>query len=311
MEGVLSRAVRLGAEQVNRRMQSIDPTMTVITGQARARGFVLEGYGVFFDVEVPTMSASAVWSMMTVQRDMQVAASLESLRRALASLPEGPEAAGGAAGAAAGRAPGRSGSGSNPVTDADGDRRAGGQHGRGGQVRPPPIDDPDRQYTEAVKSALIDAMLDHSLSMDLGAGRMADRGRARRARGRSRRTSSTTSRPSSLRVKGSDLAIYIGRSHQARRGPAEGRGPGLLIYNSAMMAPAEPPAPVVALVVWRSPASSGLRRRPIDVKQAVQITDARRRLVRRRHQGRQEQAHAERDLPRHARRPTTRSVRWR
>ncbi len=53
MEGVLSRAVRLGAEQVNRRMQSIDPTMTVITGQARARGFVLEGYGIFFDVEVP------------------------------------------------------------------------------------------------------------------------------------------------------------------------------------------------------------------------------------------------------------------
>ena len=66
MEGVLSKAVRLGAAEVNRRMQSIDPTLTVITGQARARGFVLEGYGIFFDVEVPTMSASAAWSMMTV-----------------------------------------------------------------------------------------------------------------------------------------------------------------------------------------------------------------------------------------------------
>ena len=91
MEGVLSRAVRLGAEQVNRRMQSIDPTISVITGQARARGFVLEGYGVFFDVEVPPMSASAVWSMMTVQRDVQMAASLDSLRRAIAALPEGPK----------------------------------------------------------------------------------------------------------------------------------------------------------------------------------------------------------------------------
>ena len=91
MEGVLSKAVRLGAAEVNRRMQSIDPTLTVITGQARARGFVLEGYGIFFDVEVPTMSASAAWSMMTVQRDTAVAASLESLRRALASLPEGPK----------------------------------------------------------------------------------------------------------------------------------------------------------------------------------------------------------------------------
>ena len=91
MEGVLSRAVRLGAEQVNRRMQALDPSLTTITGQARARGFVLEGYGIFFDVEVPTMSASAVWSMMTVQRDMQVAASLESLRRALQSIPDGPK----------------------------------------------------------------------------------------------------------------------------------------------------------------------------------------------------------------------------
>ena len=49
MEGVLSRAVRLGAEQVNRRMQALDPSLTTITGQARARGFVLEGYGIFFD----------------------------------------------------------------------------------------------------------------------------------------------------------------------------------------------------------------------------------------------------------------------
>src|SRR5204862_1301741 len=91
MEGVLSRAVRLGAEQVNRRMQSLDPTLSVITGQARARGFVLDGYGVFFDIEVPTMSASAAWSMMVVQRDMQVAGLLESLRRALQSLPDGPK----------------------------------------------------------------------------------------------------------------------------------------------------------------------------------------------------------------------------
>ena len=90
MEGVLSRAVRLGAEQVNRRMQALDPTLTTITGQARARGFVLEGYGIFFDVEVPTMSASAVWSMMTVQKDLQVAASLESLRRPRPLSPPTP-----------------------------------------------------------------------------------------------------------------------------------------------------------------------------------------------------------------------------
>jgi len=155
MEGVLSKAVRLGAAEVNRRMQSIDPTLTVITGQARARGFVLEGYGIFFDVEVPTMSASAAWSMMTVQRDTAVAASLESLRRALASLPAGPklqeaqqalqtvsrqvgpiQQSRGAADVAVPAV--------NTVVAAN----------TSTAPLPPVRDDPDRQYTDAVKSAL-------------------------------------------------------------------------------------------------------------------------------------------------------------
>ena len=193
MEGVLSRAVRLGAEQVNRRMQSIDPTMTVITGQARARGFVLEGYGVFFDVEVPPMSASAVWSMMTVQRDMQVAASLESLRARALVAARRAEAAGGAAGAPAGGAPGRSG----PAAVARRRRRAAPCRRSTVVAASTPAGDgrPRPAYTDAVKSALIDAMLDHSLSMDLGPDEWLTVA-ARQSDGPLRRTSSTTSRPS-------------------------------------------------------------------------------------------------------------------
>src|SRR4051812_30148156 len=156
MEGVLSRAVRLGAEQVNRRMQTIDPTMTVITGQARARGFVLAGYGIFFDVEVPTMSASAVWSMMTVQRDMQVAASLESLRRALASLPEGPKLQ------EAQQALQRVARQVGPVQQPRGDSQdlavpaanaviAASTSPASAPAPVPALDDPDRMYTDAVK----------------------------------------------------------------------------------------------------------------------------------------------------------------
>ncbi len=52
------------------------------------------------------------------------------------------------------------------------------------------MDDPDRQYTDAVKSALIDAMLDHSLSMDLGPDEWLTVA-ARQSEGRSRRTSSS------------------------------------------------------------------------------------------------------------------------
>jgi hypothetical protein len=211
MEGVLSRAVRLGAEQVNRRMQSFDPTMTVITGQARARGFVLEGYGIFFDVEVPPMSASAVWSMMTVQRDMQVAASLETMRRALSALPEGPKLQ--EAQEALQRVARQVGPVHQPL------------RGPGDLSVPaatpvvasagPPADDPDLQYTDAVKSALIDAMLDHSLPMDLGDDEWLTVA-ARQSEGPLAPNQLFDVTTIILRVKGSDLSMYIAdRSRRA------------------------------------------------------------------------------------------------
>ena len=211
MEGVLSRAVRLGAEQVNRRMQAIDPTMSVITGQARARGFVLEGYGIFFDVEVPTMSASAVWSMMTVQRDMQVAASLEAMRRALASLPEGPKLQ------EAQEALQRVARQVGPVQQTP---RAPGEMTVPAAntvvaASTPPADDPDLHYTDAVKSALIDAMLDHSLPMDLGDDEWLTVA-ARQSEGPLAPNQLFDVTTIILRVKGSDLSLYIAdRSRRA------------------------------------------------------------------------------------------------
>jgi hypothetical protein len=206
MEGVLSKAVRLGAEQVNRRMQSIDPTMSVITGQARARGFVLEGYGIFFDVEVPTMSASAVWSMMTTQRDLQVAASLESLRRALASMPEGPRLQ------EAQQALQRVARQVGPVQQPRGEPAEVAIPAANTVVAantlPPVMDDPDRQYTDAVKSALIDAMLDHSLSMDLGPDEWLTVA-ARQSEGPLAPNQLFDVATIVLRVKGSDLSVYI------------------------------------------------------------------------------------------------------
>jgi hypothetical protein len=208
MEGVLSRAVRLGAEQVNRRMQTIDPTMTVITGQARARGFVLEGYGIFFDVEVPSMSASAVWSMLTVQRDLQVNAALESLRRALESMPDGPkQQEAQQAFQRVARQVGPIQPSRNSAPDAVPAANAIPAASEVIQAPAPPLEDPDRHYAEAVKGALIDAMLDHSLSMDLGPDEWLTV---------AARESEVPLAPNQLydlttlqlRVKGSDLAIY-------------------------------------------------------------------------------------------------------
>ena len=89
MEAVLSRAVLGGAEQLAEQLGNGSPNMSFFTGQARAHGFQLEGYGVFFHVEIPEMQTSLVLSVTTLERDMAVANALESVRRAVGSVPEG------------------------------------------------------------------------------------------------------------------------------------------------------------------------------------------------------------------------------
>src|SRR4029453_11362580 len=70
MEGVLVQAVRLGAQDGSAEMEKFEPAgVTALNGTPRARGFVLDGYGVFFDVEIPNLNQSVLWSLMTVQRD--------------------------------------------------------------------------------------------------------------------------------------------------------------------------------------------------------------------------------------------------
>jgi hypothetical protein len=161
MEGVLTEAVRLGAEQLGREMQASSPNLVMLTGTARARGFVLDGYGVFFDVEIPALRPSVVWSMRTMERDLALGSALESLKQHLASLPESAsrmqlEQAFKRLALQVGPVP-------TPQSTAQ---------GRSGIVSsanamPPAAPDPDKEYTESVKEALIDAMLDHSLPMNL------------------------------------------------------------------------------------------------------------------------------------------------
>ncbi len=96
-------------------MQRFEPAgVTVLTGVPRARGFLLDGYGVFFDVEIPDMNQSVIWSMMNVQRDRQVGNALDSLRRRHRHDARWTATSAGAGGAAAGNQ----------------DRRAGGADAR-------------------------------------------------------------------------------------------------------------------------------------------------------------------------------------
>jgi hypothetical protein len=62
MEGALTRAVSFGAQQLNREIRSVMPEMIALSGEPQARGVYLDGYGVFFDVGVPILHQSMVWS---------------------------------------------------------------------------------------------------------------------------------------------------------------------------------------------------------------------------------------------------------
>lgn len=141
MEGVLAQKVAGAARGLSRRIQAAGPEMFLLGGAARARGFRLDGYGYFFDVEVPTFSRTLSWTLQMVgppdqalgriqtyvqsisnQRDKQeLELALDQLRLQL------------------------------PVVTA-------GQPGKDSEN----MIDPDEAYTREVTTALMDAMLDYS-----------------------------------------------------------------------------------------------------------------------------------------------------
>jgi hypothetical protein len=83
MEGVLQSAVRYAAGQMNLKLQAVSPELLQLSGAARARGFRLDGYGVFFDVEVPAALRQTMgWTAkMMQQNDQTLDQAIVQLRR--------------------------------------------------------------------------------------------------------------------------------------------------------------------------------------------------------------------------------------
>jgi len=224
MEGALARAVEYGASRLNRELRTVAPEMFLLAGDAQARGVHLEGYGVFFDVAVPMLRQSMMWSlrMMLQQDDASTKSAIAELRRfvqtesnpvarqslesAIARLEAqatplvavsrpGIAQAGGAS-----PSPAVSGAGGVPTSDVP----------QGTSTDAPWLMDTNRVYTEAVQRALIDAMLDFSAPMALG----NDEWLTVAARDNERRDTLAPQDPYEevvtvlLRIKGADLQEY-------------------------------------------------------------------------------------------------------
>ena len=226
MERVLEGAVEHGATLTRDRLKALLPQGdTVMTGEnARARGFRLESYGVFFDVVVPPFDTETTlaWSVRTLdQNDLGLDSALKELRsfvktsgdanleqalkrielQVTPAMPLRP--------AATDVANARIATGATASTVEV--ERAPGAATVAGAAPDPILTDPNEAYRTEVLQALKEAMLDHSSSLGIGptdwltiAARGAD-DRPRLA------PADSDARTRMLRLRGSDLAAYLAR----------------------------------------------------------------------------------------------------
>jgi hypothetical protein len=171
MERVLEQKVQYGAQRLNERLRAAGmPEMVLLAGAARARGTRLEGYGVYFDLEVPAVrqSVSLLMSLRSMSRpDPEIAETVRALRNMAQDMNDVPlkssleslivqlETRMGLARPTRGGVSAAS-LGARSVPELAATQR---------QL----LNDPAEIYTNEVRSAVIDAMFDHSGPMNLGA----------------------------------------------------------------------------------------------------------------------------------------------
>src|SRR4051794_7450810 len=83
MERVLEGAVEHGITITRDRLQALAqvPADMLVSDNAHARGFRLDGYGVFFDVVVPQFETTLTWSLRTLdQNDLGLDSALRTLQ---------------------------------------------------------------------------------------------------------------------------------------------------------------------------------------------------------------------------------------
>jgi hypothetical protein len=181
MEGVLERAVQLGVDNLRRRVRAVMPDDGLLQGGvAQVRGFPLEGYGVFFDIEVPALRQSLAWSMRTMHdTGMALARDLAKIRAMVQSIADPRTQAefdrtlrriqqqiGPTPSVQAGQvtSPGS-------ATAVTAQAVASGQPPEapvGGDVDQVLLHDPNEAYTQEVRAAVIDAMIENSGQLALG-----------------------------------------------------------------------------------------------------------------------------------------------
>jgi hypothetical protein len=222
MERALEGAVEHGAAVMRDRLQSLVPATMLLRENAYVRGFRLDGYGVFFDVEVPSLQGTLPWSFRTLdQNDLGLESALKALRAHIEAAND----------SSLDQALKRVELQVGPVVPAvrtragatDGTRRAVSA-AQEAPVTPestridPILLDPEEAYRTEVKQALMDAMLDYGGPLAVGSDEWLTVA-ARRNDDRPRLAPADSDALTIvIRARGSDLAAF--RTGRASRDEA-------------------------------------------------------------------------------------------
>ena len=163
MERVLEGAVEHGAANWRERLQAVfpdAPAQVMILDNPRVRGFRLDAYGVFFDVEVPSLNGTLTWTLLTLDKASPAAASNAAPVPASTAAPILPNPR-----RAARTAPGTP---DRPVTSAAVSPNAGQTSAPIAAADERILENPNEEYRTEVVRALADAMIDYSGPLALG-----------------------------------------------------------------------------------------------------------------------------------------------
>src|SRR6188474_3251372 len=218
MESVLESAVANGADSLMRQVRAVmPPDALMLTGAPSARGFRLDGYGLFFDVEVPAFRRTMAWTLrqMVDENGLGAAAAVNQLKAYIATVQDprqrttlerahrrlelqvGPVG------------PVQQDAGTRPGATTVSTQAVGLPAPPQPQVDPTVIEDPNAAYTREVSVAIVDAMIENSGPLPVGDDEwltVAARDNIRP----DRLVPGDTSNISSIvfRIKGSDLAAF-------------------------------------------------------------------------------------------------------
>jgi len=177
MEGTLQASVGVAAKQVAKGVRSVDSSASLMFGAPRAKGFPLEGHGVFFYVEVPTLDLSVMLNLEQIERSLQQRAEQQQQPRGdpqpVNDVRREPKA--------------------EPLTAAESLANIAAE---------------GQKYRATVRLALIDAMLDSSKNLELGPDEWLTIA-ARNSEYALSTNEIMNLTTTILRVKGSDLADFL------------------------------------------------------------------------------------------------------